>query len=183
MRSYFIFFLQGFILSKQEQRAIDLFFQIKKPSKAILRTFFNACAQLQTENALAMGKKVFNQLIVDSNQSKDVLHMVLNMFIKCDDLKSAESLFNRMDRTVISYGSMMKFYNIKEQPEKTLELFQRIKQENLIPDEICYVLIIDALSKVGDLSLSQLFISQMPKHFLRNSWIQVGLIDLWVKFL
>ncbi|CAF3329197.1 unnamed protein product [Rotaria socialis] len=171
----------SFILNKQEQRAIDLFFQIKKPSKAILRIFFNACAQLQTENALTVGKNVFDQLAIDSNESKDVLNMALNIFIKCGDLKSAECLFNRIDRTIICYGSMMKLYNIKDQPEKTLELFQRMKQETLIPDEICYVLLIDALSKIGDLSLGQSFLCGMPKHFLSNSWIQVALIDIWGK--
>ncbi|CAF3240268.1 unnamed protein product [Rotaria socialis] len=173
--------MNGFILNKQEQRAIDLFFQIKKPSKAILRIFFNACAQLQTENALTVGKNVFDQLAIDSNESKDVLNMALNIFIKCGDLKSAECLFNRIDRTIICYGSMMKLYNIKDQPEKTLELFQRMKQETLIPDEICYVLLIDALSKIGDLSLGQSFLCGMPKHFLSNSWIQVALIDIWGK--
>ncbi len=71
-----------------------------------MRIFFNARAQLKTENALTLGKKVFDQLVIDSNQSNDILHMVLHMFIKCDDLKSAESLFDRLDRNIISYGSM-----------------------------------------------------------------------------
>ncbi|CAF1431394.1 unnamed protein product [Rotaria sp. Silwood1] len=174
--------MNGFILNKQEERAIELFFQIKNPCNVILRIFFNACAQLKNEKALNLGKKVFNQLDINSNQTNvDILHMVLNMFIKCDDLKCAESLFNRINRNVISYGSMMKFYNIKDKPEKTLELFQRMKQEYLNPDEICYVLLIDALSKIGDLELSQSFVNDIPKIFLKNSWIQVGLIDLWGK--
>ena len=77
----------------------------------------------------------------------------------------------------------MKFYNVKDQPEKTLELFQRMQEENLEADEICYVLVIDALSKVGDLSLTHSVVDDMPPNFLENSWIQVGLIDLWVKYL
>lgn len=119
--------------------------------------------------------------MINSNEYNDVLRMALNTFIKCDDLESAEHLFNKMNRTIISYGSMMKYYNMKDQVEKTLELFQRMKQDNLNPDEICYVLLIDALSKIGDLSLSQPFINNIPKSFLKNPWIQVGLIDLWVK--
>ena len=75
---------------------------------------------------------------------------------------------------------MMKFYNIKKQAEKTLELFERIKQENLKPNENIFVLLIDACSQVGDLSLAQSLRNQIPKHFLLDPWIQVGLIDLWV---
>ncbi|CAF4907709.1 unnamed protein product [Rotaria sp. Silwood2] len=77
----------------------------------------------------------------------------------------------------------MKCYNIKDKPEKTVELFQRMKQENLNPDEIIFVLLIDALSKIGDLELSQLLLCEMSEIFLLDPWIQVGLIDLWVKFL
>ncbi len=148
-----------------------------------MRIFFNACAQLKTEHALALGKKVFKQLTTNSNQLDDLYNIVLTMFIKCNDLKSAEALFDRIDRNVVFYGLMMKFYNTKELPEKTLELFQRMKQENINPDEISYVLFIDALSTIGDLSLSESLLCEMPKNFLRNSWIQVALIDLWVKSL
>ncbi|CAF2853700.1 unnamed protein product [Rotaria sp. Silwood2] len=110
--------------------------------------------------------------VIESNQSNDLLNSVLNMFIKCDDLNSAESLFNRIDRNIISYGLMMKCYNIKDKPEKTVELFQRMKQENLNPDEIIFVLLIDALSKIGDLELSQLLLCEMSEIFLLDPWIQ-----------
>jgi pentatricopeptide repeat protein len=166
-----------------EEQAIELFFKIKKPDKIILSIFFNACAQLKTENALNLAKKVFDQFVIKSNPSNDLLYSVLNMFIKCDDLQSAETLFGRIHRDIISYGSMMKFYNIKDQPEKTLELYQKMKEENLSPNEIIFVLLIDASSKLGDLSLSQPLINEIPHNFLLDPWIQTGLIDLWVKIL
>ncbi len=146
-----------------------------------MRIFFSACAQLKTENALILGKKVFNQLVNGSNQLDDLLNMVLNMFIECGDLESAESLIDRIDRNVVYYGLMMKLYNIQNLPEKTLDLFQRMKEENIIPNEINYVLVIDALSTIGDLSLCQSVLCGMPEHYLINSYIQAGLINLWVK--
>ncbi|CAF4215528.1 unnamed protein product, partial [Adineta steineri] len=119
--------MNGYLENNMEQRAIDLFFQIEKPNEIILNIFFNACAQLKTKNALNLAKNVFDQLVVKSN---DLLYSVLNMFIKCDDLKNAEILFDRMKRDIIAYGSMMKFYNIKNQPLKTLELYEKLKEEN-----------------------------------------------------
>ncbi|CAF1202782.1 unnamed protein product [Didymodactylos carnosus] len=135
----FTVMMKGFVLNKMEERAIDLFFKIDKPNKIILSIFFKACAQLKSEKALTLGKKVFNKLVIESNQSNVFLYSVLNMFIQCDDLKSAESLFDRINRDIISYGSMMKFSNVKDQPEKTLELFQRMKKDNLNPNEIIFV--------------------------------------------
>jgi pentatricopeptide repeat protein len=146
-----------------------------------LRIFFSACAELKTGNALTFGKKVFNQLMNGSNQLDDLLNMVLNMFIKCGDLKSAESVFDRMRRDVVSYGSIMKLYNIQSLPETTWDLFQRMNEEKTIPNEINYVLIIDALSAVADLSLCESLLCKMPEHFLMNSYIQNGLINLWVQ--
>ena len=144
--------------------------------------FFNACAQLKTKKALTLGKKVFNEFVIKSDQSNDLLYSALYMFIKCEDLKSAESLFDRVERNIVLYGSMMKLCNNQKQPEKTMELFQRMKMENFIPDDVIFVLVIDAISTFGDLSLSQSLIDQIPEKFLSNSWIQVGLIDLWVNY-
>jgi pentatricopeptide repeat protein len=166
-----------------EERAIDLFFSIEKADNILLSIFFNTCAKLQTENALISGKKVFNQYIIESNLTNDVLYSVLNMFIKCNDLQSAEILFDKIERDIICYGSMMKFYNIKDQPEKTLELFERMKQENLKPNEVIFVLLLNAYSKIGDLELSQSLMCEIPEDLLSNPWIQTGLIDLWVKVL
>ena len=64
-----------------------------------------------------------------------------------------------------------------------MELFQRMNEENINPNEINYVLIIDALSAIGDLSLSESLLCEMPENFLINSYIQNGLINLWVKSL
>ncbi|CAF1049834.1 unnamed protein product [Adineta steineri] len=170
--------MNGYLENNMEQRAIDLFFQIEKPNEIILNIFFNACAQLKTKNALNLAKNVFDQLIIKSN---DLLYSVLNMFIKCDDLKNAEILFDRIDRDIIAYGSMMKFYNIKNQPLKTLELYQKLKDENLKPTEITFVLLLDACSEIGDLSLSESLVCQIPESFLSNLYIRNALIDLFGK--
>ena len=122
-----------------------------------------------------MPKKFHNNTVVITS--------ALYMFIKCDDLQNAEALFNRTDRDIISYGLMMKLYNSKNQPDKTLELYQKMKEKNLNPNEIIFILPIDAPSKFGDLSLSQSLICEIPENFLLYPSIQSGLIDLWVKLL
>jgi pentatricopeptide repeat protein len=142
---------------------------------------FKICAEIADQRSLEFGKSMFNKMPKKFQMDLAVLNSALNMFNKCDDLKSAESLFDRIDRNIISYGSMMKFYNTKNQPEKTVELFERMKEENLNPNEIIFVLVIDAISTFGDLSLSQPLIDEIPEKFLSDRWIQNALIDLWVK--
>ncbi|CAF1215326.1 unnamed protein product, partial [Didymodactylos carnosus] len=84
-------------------------------------------------------------------------------------------------RDVICYGSLMKIYNIQHEPEKTLALFERMKQEKIESNEIIFVLLMDACSEIGDLSLCQSIVSQMPQSLLTNPSIQVGLVDMWGK--
>ncbi len=162
---------------------MKLFREINIPTNEYtFSILFKICTKIADQRSFEFGKSVFARM-PKKFHNHVVLTAALHMFIQGDDLESAESLFDRMNRTIESYGAMMKFYNINNQPEKTLELFQRIKQENLNPDEIIFVLLIDALSEIGHLELSQSLLDEMPNNFLLDPWIQTGLIDLWVKFL
>ena len=102
------------------------------------------------------------------------------MFIKCNDVENAEYVFNRLNRDATCYGSLMKLYNIRNEPEKTLDLFKRMKEKKIEPSEITFVLVIDACSAIGDLSLCESIVSQIPKCSLNNRWIQNASIDMWV---
>jgi hypothetical protein len=74
----------------------------------------------------------------------------------------------------------MKLYQTRNEPEKILNLFQRMKKEEIQANEMIYVLLIDACAAIGDLSLSKSIISQIPKSLLNNLWIQNSSIDMWV---
>jgi hypothetical protein len=74
----------------------------------------------------------------------------------------------------------MKLYQTRNEPEKILNLFQRMKKEEIQADEMIYVLLIDACSALADISLSKSIISQIPKSLLNNRWIQNSSIDMWV---
>ena len=162
------------------RKAIDLFFKISKPDEVIYTTFFNACARLGNDEALILGKQVFQQLPIEYHRSNDVLIPIFDMFVKCNDMESAESLFLRLKRSVVSYGSLMKMYNINDQPEKTFALFEQMKKENINPDDIIFTLLINACAHVAHTSMCQWVVSQIPLSLLDNYWIQCALIDMWV---
>jgi pentatricopeptide repeat protein len=176
----------GYVMNNKPQQAIDLFFQTEKKEGFIYVFFLNACAQLKSEKALALGKQVLSQLFAgyhSKNSNNEILYAALDMFVKCDDIENAESLFTRLKRNVICYGSLMKMYNLKGQSIKTLSLFEQMKIEKIKPNEIIYTLIINALSQLGDLSMCELVLTQLPTNLMTNLWIQNALIDMWVSFL
>jgi pentatricopeptide repeat protein len=172
--------IKGYVTNGTPQKAIDLFFQIKNPDRICFSILFNACADLATPESLTLGKQVLSRLPEEYRELDDILYSLSNMFIKCNDISNAESLFDRLNRNVKSYGSLMKLYQRRNEPEKILNLFQRMKKEKIQANGKIYVLLIDACSAIGDLSLSKSIISQIPKSFLNNLWIQNSSIDMWV---
>ena len=174
----------GYLKNDRPQQTIDLFFQINKPDHVSFMLLFNACAQLRNETSLTLGKQVFQRLSNQSfhaNSMNKILGAALDMFVKCNDTHTAESLFGRMKRNIISYGLLMKMYNDRNESDKTLSLFEQMKLEKIKPNSIIWLLIIKACAQLGDLSTSEVIFNQIPQHLLTNLIIHNALIDMWVR--
>ena len=161
-------------------KAIDLFHTIENPNEVILLLVFNACAQLQSNEALLLVKRVSANMPGSFRTHAHLMGSLLVALMKCGDMKSAELLFSQMERSVISYASLMTGFNHNDQPEQTLNLFYRMKTESLEPNSFVYLYVIKALAQLGDSSLSKTIVEQMPKVHLENDWIRNALVDMWV---
>lgn len=141
---------------------------------------FKACAEIGSTEGLRLGEKILSKENFLVYRSSHVHQSILNMFIKCEDQQKAIEFFNKVKRNVVLYGSTMKMFNSIEQPEKCLSLFERMKAERITADSIIYTLVIDACSQIGDFELSRSIVSQIPDEIVKDPWIEVGLIDMWV---
>ena len=106
---------------------------------------------------------------------------LLDALIKCRDTLTAEIVFSKMKRSIASYGNLMNGFNDEKQGKKTMQLFYQMKREGLKPDMIIYLCIIKALSLIGDLSLIEPTVNQIPQSILLDSQIRNALIDMWVR--
>ena len=132
---------------------------------------------------MALGKKVFTEMpkeYLQLNGKTRVHYALLNMFARCDDKENAEAIFHRSKRDVMSYGTMMKMYNQKETPEKVLSLYEQMQMEHIQPDQVIYLMMINAYAQLGDLSLCESIISRIPSAMVKNLQTQNSLIDMWV---
>ena len=188
LKNYFflgsLFYLIGYIKNNQAKKAIENFFKIKDPDEINLMLFFSACSQLKTEEAFNLTKEVFHQIFNKysrkSNTSK-ALYAALHTFVAFDDMESAEMLFFNLKKDIVCYNLLMKTYNEKNQSEKVFDLFQQIQRDKIKPNEITFVLIINACSRIGNFSLCRSILPQIPKKFFKNIFIQNALIDMWVR--
>ncbi|CAF1590383.1 unnamed protein product, partial [Didymodactylos carnosus] len=132
------------------------------------------------ERGLTIGRNMLSQL--SSIHDTIVLNAALHMFMSCADTTTAEQLFNRIKtKDIASFGAMMKGYNMNNDSFKVLTLFERLIEDEIEPDIITFVLVINACAQIGMISCCRSVISRIPKQFLLDKYCQNALIDMWGK--
>ncbi|CAF1496416.1 unnamed protein product [Adineta ricciae] len=128
---------------------------------------------------ISISEEFFSQL---PSSSVRLLQTVFNMYFQHGDISKVKFLFEKIKRDVINYASLMKLYNDQSQPEKTLKLFQRMKNEKIERDSVVFVLVINACVDIRFSSLSRSIVKQIPQYLLDDHWLQRSLIYMWVQW-
>ncbi|CAF0889915.1 unnamed protein product [Adineta steineri] len=173
--------MKGYIENNQANNAIDLFNKIETPNKILINLLFNACAQLGTNEALGLVKKVSQEMPKSFYSDLYILSSLLDAFMKCKDVKHAELLFNKCtNKDLPMYGAMMKGYIENNQANKAIDLFNKIEK----PDEFILSILFNICAQLGTneaLSLVKKVSQEMPKSFHSNPYILSSLLDALIK--
>ena len=162
------------------EKAMQLFSKISKPDEMILSLLLRSCSQVATKEAFNLGFKVWFEMSSVNRKDKYIRTAALNMFISCGHLSNAEQLFMTMKPDVVDYGQMMKFYNNQNMPMKTINLYEKMKNEGIQGDSVTFILLVDACAQIGIKSRCRSIVSQIPPKFLTNLKLQSALIHMWV---
>ncbi|CAF1560360.1 unnamed protein product [Adineta ricciae] len=76
---------------------------------------------------------------------------------------------------------MMKYYNDHRMPMKTINLYDKMKNENIAANPIIFVLVSDACAELGLQSRCRMIASQIPSSMLSNLQLRTTLIHMWGK--
>ena len=163
------------------EESIKLFFTIKNPNEIILVLFLNSCANVGTAQALQTGHQVLGNMPAIYYENKYILTSALDMFIRCGDVTSAQNCFSKMKCNSNNYAQMMKYFNEAKLPMKTLNFYQKMKNEHIQGDLVTFLLLLGACSQLGIESICQSSVEQIPRPMLDNVQIQTALIDMWVR--
>jgi hypothetical protein len=102
------FFSSGYIKNNLANKAIDLFNQIKNPDELNITVLFNACAQLRTDEALSLVKKISKDIPKSFYSNPRLVTSLLDALMKCGDVQHAELLFDTSRTKILPmYGAMM----------------------------------------------------------------------------
>jgi pentatricopeptide repeat protein len=131
--------ISSFQQNSQPQKSLELFEEMKQnnitPDEITFVSVLSACADLKL---LSKGKEIHNQIKTEIGVFLGTT--LVNMYGKCGDLKEAEKIFYQMKtKNVFTYSALITSFQQNSQPQKSLDLFEEMKQNNITPDEITFV--------------------------------------------
>lgn len=133
------------------QDAIDLFVKMQlhgpKPSNVTFVCVLDACADIQTGHAI-------HDAIIKFQYETDVTvgNALITMYGKCSSTHDANRTFLGMTvRNVVTWSALIAAYVHDGQDKDALQIFHVMLLDNIQPNNITCVSILDACSSLGDL--------------------------------
>ncbi|CAF3883915.1 unnamed protein product [Rotaria sordida] len=175
--------MKGYIENEMSEKTLDLFEQIHLKLDTVTYTIvFNACSQLANDRAKKIGKKLFDEMPDNYRNDNVVLTSATHMLMKFGEAESAERVIKLMrNKDVITYGALMNGYNMNGEPWKCFEVWEEMKQRDIVLNEIIWTILIGACSKIGMIRQSQYILHQVPLHIQNQKQVQNSVIHMWGK--
>ncbi|CAF3435814.1 unnamed protein product [Rotaria socialis] len=101
---------KGLIANNAVEKVFDLFDEMKiEPDQFTLSILFNACAVLNNNRAMKIGKRLLAEMPENYRNNNITSTSAIDMLMKFSDVESAERIFRSMKtKNIITYGAMMK---------------------------------------------------------------------------
>lgn len=131
-----------------------------KPEQASFSCVLKACGQTY---AFQEGRLIHHQIICDDSETDLVVgNSLVNMYANCGSLMDACSVFDRLrNRTVVSWSAIMAGYAQHGLGFPIAEIFERMLNDNVEPDEYVFSCALKACSITCSLSEGKWIHSQL----------------------
>ncbi|KAI5084918.1 hypothetical protein GOP47_0001087 [Adiantum capillus-veneris] len=151
------------------------------PNKATIIGLIDACAN---EAALHRGKQA-HCCILRSLFENDgmVLTTFINMYGKCGDMENALKAFERLqEHSVVSWTALMAGYSQHGHTKEAFEIFDKMQQNGITPNEVTFVCILDAYNSQGLLDKAkQMHACIKHSGFEVNVVVETALVKMYGK--
>ncbi|KAJ4967356.1 hypothetical protein NE237_019205 [Protea cynaroides] len=127
-----------------------------RPDTVTIAAVLPACSNLA---ALMCGRKIHGYMIVSGlrkdNDSKDIVDVyvdnaVLDMYVKCGNLRDARMFFDKMkERDVASWNIMIMGCGLHGFGDEALNVFLHMCESGVSPDEVSFIGVLSACNHAG----------------------------------
>nr|XP_023916361.1 pentatricopeptide repeat-containing protein At3g49170, chloroplastic-like [Quercus suber] len=150
------------------EKAFELFHEIEDIGiGASAFTFASLLSGAASIGAVGKGEQIHARLLKSgfaSNQS--ICNALISMYSRCGNIEAAFQVFNDMGgRNVISWTSMITGFAKHGFASKAMEMFHKMLEDGVRPNEITYIAVLSACSHAGLISEGwKLFNSMYREH-------------------
>lgn len=134
--------IKAYTKGKHVKEALQLFKQmLQKGHKPNRITFLNILGSCVSPETLAEGKWIHAYVVKEGfKRDISICNSLITMYARCGDLKEAASIFHSMrHRNLVSWNSVIAAYCKHGQGKKVLELFAKMQQQRMQPDQYTFV--------------------------------------------
>lgn len=144
--------ITGYSQVGRPQEAMSLFYEMDKmgftPDAAIITGVISAAAKLgEAEFANSIGSYMDRKNI---ERNERVLTSLIDMHAKCGNVEQALHLFDEItNRDTFAYAALINGLASHGHGMKALEIYDRMREEGLAPDDVVFVGVLRACSHAG----------------------------------
>ncbi|CAF1689007.1 unnamed protein product [Adineta ricciae] len=111
-----------------------------------------------------------------------VITSAIHMLMKFDLVNDAERLFRQVKiKSALTYHAMINGYSQLDELDKCFQLFDQMKSDRIVPNEVVFLSMIGVCAKIAIRSVSQSIVDQIPADLKASQNIQNALISMWGK--
>ncbi|KAI5075823.1 hypothetical protein GOP47_0009899 [Adiantum capillus-veneris] len=172
----------GCIYHKSGKEVPELFEQMQQegaePDKG---TYVCLLAAASDTEDLEQGRQVHNQILVcGASVNSYVGNALVDMYVKCGCVEDAQVVFDSLfSRDVVTWSSLLLGYAEEGRGQVAFQLFDRMQQEGVVPNEVTHINILKACSV---LEQGHLVHEYMITHgSLLNVQVGTALIDMYLR--
>ncbi|KAJ7536443.1 hypothetical protein O6H91_12G069800 [Diphasiastrum complanatum] len=177
--------ISGYAQNGLGKEALALYEQMKQervpPDKVTFIVLLKGCASIA---ALEQGKQLHSHIIKRGFEADMMVGSTLvDMYAKCGCTEDARELFNNMrERDVVSWNAMIAGYAQNGLGKKALALYEQMQQEGVQPDNVTFVVLLNACASIAALEQGK----QLHSHIINRGFesdVIVGssLVDMYAK--
>ncbi|OVA01890.1 Pentatricopeptide repeat [Macleaya cordata] len=157
-----------YVNNSMPAEAVELYSQMEvkgiEPDAVTIASVLPACGDL---SALMQGKKI-HEYVVRKKLGPNLFleNALVDMYAKCGCLLDARKVFDGMrNRDVVSWTSMISAYGMNGQGRDAVDLFSKMQDSGLIPDQIAFVSVLSACSHSGLLNEGRYYFRLMIHEY------------------
>ncbi|KAB1220578.1 hypothetical protein CJ030_MR3G015831 [Morella rubra] len=159
--------VDGYAKYLNSNEAFELFHELEDTGMgASTFTFASLLSGAASTGAIGKGEQIHARLLKSGFESNQcICNALISMYSRCGNIEAAFQVFNHMDdRNVISWTSMITGFAKHGFASRALEMFCKMLEVGVKPNDITYIAVLSACSHVGLTSEGWKYFNSMYKE-------------------